>query len=184
MAPSDRLPLRDGRQVLLRLLGADDASRMAQFFLHLGDASWLQRFHSPGRRLSVRDWAAITAIEPRTREAIGALSVPDAAIVGVAQFVRDGHDATVAEVAVAVADAFQGSGLGTALLQRLAVRARAIGISRFRALIREPNRRVLTLGRRGGTRVRATYHYPGVIEAEIDLLPDARPAPAGAQEDT
>ena len=51
----------------------------------------------------------------------------------------------MAEVAVAVADSWQGNGVATALLDRLAERARAEGIRRFSAEILAENRPMLEL---------------------------------------
>jgi GNAT superfamily N-acetyltransferase len=56
---------------------------------------------------------------------------PDAELVAVARYVRLPEPETAAEVAVTVADAWQGRGAGTALLQRLARRARRAGIESF-----------------------------------------------------
>jgi N-acetylglutamate synthase-like GNAT family acetyltransferase len=53
--------------------------------------------------------------------------------VGVARYVRDNDDPEQAEFACTVADAWQERGVGSMLAERLAGRARAAGIERFRA---------------------------------------------------
>jgi protein lysine acetyltransferase len=50
--------------------------------------------------------------------------------VGVARYIRDPGDPAHAEVACTVADAWQRRGVGSALIERLAARARAAGIER------------------------------------------------------
>jgi GNAT superfamily N-acetyltransferase len=65
------------------------------------------------------DHEAIIALDPLTGEG-----------VGVARYVRAGADPEVAEVAVTVVDDWQGRGLGRALLERLAARARREGVRR------------------------------------------------------
>jgi protein lysine acetyltransferase len=49
--------------------------------------------------------------------------------------VRSSTDPRVAEVAVAVVDSWQGRGLGTALLDAIAARAREEGVERFTASV-------------------------------------------------
>jgi RimJ/RimL family protein N-acetyltransferase len=65
--------------------------------------------------------------------------------VGIARLVRDG---SVAELAFAVVDAWQRSGVGTALIDRLAADARAAGIQELRATMHADNAPSLALMRR------------------------------------
>jgi GNAT superfamily N-acetyltransferase len=65
--------------------------------------------------------------------------------VGIARLVRDSN---AAEVAFAVVDDWQGKGVGTVLVDRLAEDARAAGIQRFTAQIRADNAPSLALARR------------------------------------
>jgi GNAT superfamily N-acetyltransferase len=65
--------------------------------------------------------------------------------VGIARLVRDGRDA---EVAFAVADEWQGKGVGTLLVERLAADARAAGIVRLHCQARADNTPSLALCRR------------------------------------
>ena len=65
--------------------------------------------------------------------------------VGIARLVRDG---TVADVAVAVADACQHRGVGTVLVERLAADARAAGIEELRATMQVENAASLALMKR------------------------------------
>ena len=58
---------------------------------------------------------------------------------------RSPEDRERAEVAVAVADSWQGRGVATALLDRLTERARAEGVRRFSAEILADNRPMLEL---------------------------------------
>jgi len=59
--------------------------------------------------------------------------------LGLGRFIRDEKDATVAEFAVTVIDAYQHQGLGTVLLAILFLRAEAVGIHRLRACILPEN---------------------------------------------
>lgn len=60
-------------------------------------------------------------------------------IVAVAELVRDGAEPEVAESAVVVADAYQGEGLGRAIVSTLAQAAAAARIARIRAVVMGQN---------------------------------------------
>jgi protein lysine acetyltransferase len=91
--------------------------------------------------------------------------------VGVARYIRHPHDREAAEVAVAVVDEWQGAGLGTELLSRLAEHARGQGIERFTAVLPADDlraRRLLTSVARVVTLVRADADNHAY---EVALLP-------------
>ena len=59
------------------------------------------------------------------------------------------------EVAFLVDDAFQGKGLGTLLLERLALIAAKRGVRRFQAFVLAENKQMLSVFMESGFRVRA-----------------------------
>jgi acetyltransferase len=69
-------------------------------------------------------------------------------ILGVARFVRLAEDPEAAEFAVVVGDPWQGEGLGTELLERLADVAVEHGVGRFTATVLAENGPAHTLLRR------------------------------------
>jgi GNAT superfamily N-acetyltransferase len=88
--------------------------------------------------------------------------------IGVARYVRLEDRPEVAELGVAVVDDMQGQGVGSLLLQRLAVAARENGIERFSALILEENRPMLSLIRELGD-VTVTEREAGAVNVEVEL---------------
>ena len=64
-------------------------------------------------------------------EALAAFDAETGMGIGVARYVRDAHNPSLAEVAVVVADAWQGRRVGTALLGRLSDRAYSAGVERL-----------------------------------------------------
>ena len=75
-----------------------------------------------------------------------------------------------AEIAITIADSWQGRGLGSALLRRLVQRAREENITRFTADIMADNRAMLALIRKlGPTEV---MHQDGpIVTVGVDLTP-------------
>ena len=69
-----------------------------------------------------------------------------------------------------VVDDWQGRGLGSALLDLLAGRAREEGISRFGALLLAENEEMLELLRRLGP-VRVLAHEQGTVAVDVELPP-------------
>ncbi|OBF10145.1 acetyltransferase [Mycobacterium sp. ACS4054] len=82
-------------------------------------------------------------------------------VVADARFVRDQDDATSAEVALTVADGYQGRGIGTLLLGALAVAARVDGIRRFHARVLSDNPPARALGEK--VNAHWAHEEPGVV---------------------
>jgi GNAT superfamily N-acetyltransferase len=164
-ANADIVDLRDGSRAALRPIRASDKRFLTEGFAHLSDESRYKRFLSPMNELSKRDLKYLTEVDHHNHEAIVAQSL-EGEPLGVARYVRS--ESGTAEAAVAVVDDWQGRGLGTLLLQRLAERAREEGIDHFTAVMLATNHEMLTLCKElGPTEVRDAGN--GVLEAEIEL---------------
>jgi GNAT superfamily N-acetyltransferase len=114
--------LADGTVVRFRVSKHDGPEPLAAFFASLSPESLHKRFlaaRTGPEPDELRQWSA----ESADRFAIEAAPIGNAArIIGFAQAARISGQA--AEVAIAVADAFQHRGLGRLLLRRLAAEAR------------------------------------------------------------
>jgi RimJ/RimL family protein N-acetyltransferase len=129
----ERARLRDGTTIVIRPVGPEDADQLKAGFEHLGAVSRYRRFLTSIDDLSPRQLSYLTHVDHSSHEAIGALDAVTGDGIGIARYVRDPDDPQLAEVAVTVTDAWQGRGVATALLERLAARARAAGIERIAA---------------------------------------------------
>jgi RimJ/RimL family protein N-acetyltransferase len=161
--------LRNGARVLLRPIRPEDSEALALGFERLSEESRYRRFLSPIPRLSSSLLRYMTEVDHHDHEALVAFA-PDGALLGVARSVRSNEDRGSAEAAVVVADDWQGLGLGTALLELLARRARAEGIDRFIALVLAENQEMIDLFERLG-RVSVIGRSSGTVEIEIALPP-------------
>jgi RimJ/RimL family protein N-acetyltransferase len=148
---SRRLVLRDGSVASIRPTTAEDAPALADFFARLSPVSRYQRFFSAGsppedlvRRLSdsSNPSRTLTLVAERA-----------SGIIATASYIALSRDS--AEAAFAVSDTFQGRGLATALLSRLAAAAAARGFRRFEAMTLADNERMLEVFRDSGFEIRS-----------------------------
>jgi GNAT superfamily N-acetyltransferase len=136
--------IRDGTSIRVRPIAPSDKRALADGFARLSDESRYRRFFAPLNRLSTTDLSYLTEVDHHDHEALIAFDPGSDQTIGVARFVRS-DDPAVAEVAVTVADDWQGRGVATALLEQLVGRAREEGIERFLALILEDNEAAVQL---------------------------------------
>ncbi len=91
----------------------------------------------------------------------------DGPVVADARFVREGHGAGTAEVAFIVADIYQGHGIGTFLMDALAVAAHVGGVTRFTARVLSDNYAMRAIMDRAGAHwVRDDLN---VVITEVDV---------------
>ena len=149
--------LRDGAPVTIRSLTPDDRDHVIAVFQRMSAASVRHRFFTSKLELSRTDLAFLDALGAGRDVALAAI-VRDGRgerALGIGRYVvlADGRSA---EVAFEVGDADQGRGIGTLLLEHLAVNARAAGIATFVAEVAADNRAMLELFIASGFAVRET----------------------------
>ncbi len=155
--------LRDGATISVRPIRASDEPGLAQFYSGLSLESRVLRFFaavanadSQARRMADVDY--------RSRYGIVALAGSGDAIVGHAMYVEEAPRR--AELALAIADAFQGRGLGTILLGQLAEAASSAGYDTLEAIVKPENHGMLDLLRESGFPLKVRSQ-PGEVHAEL-----------------
>jgi GNAT superfamily N-acetyltransferase len=157
----ERVRLADGTEVVIRPVQPGDRHDLELGFAQLSAMSRLQRYRQPVEHLPRRELDQLTGPDHAAEEGLVALDPASGTCVAGARFVRAKDDPAQAEFTCTVADEWQSRGIGTALVDRLAARARAAGVERFTAVIlvgNEPARRLVrrmarhvTEHREGGT---------------------------------
>jgi GNAT superfamily N-acetyltransferase len=130
----ERVRLADGGEIVVRPIEPGDAHDLAAGVQRLSELSRFRRFRAAVDRLTPEQLTELTHLDHESHEAMVALDAATGEGIGVARYVRATDDPTRAEFTCAVLDAWQRRGVGTALLERLATCARAVGIERFTAL--------------------------------------------------
>ncbi len=162
----DWVVLRDGCTIAVRPLATGDVAAIGSWFDRLGPETRYARFLGSVAVLDDRTRAQLAQVDHRDHEALTAVT-PDGAVVGIARYIRL-PDSTTAEVAVAVADQWRGRGIASLLLQRIAARARAMGIDCLTALCLASNGTILGLLSRLGP-MTTTPPEAEVVEVRISL---------------
>jgi GNAT superfamily N-acetyltransferase len=137
----------------------------------LSESSRYQRFLTGTNSLNDRVARYLVDIDHTNHEALVAMAEGSSDIVGVARFIRSMSSPAEAELAITVADHWQRSGLGTALVQFLSDRARAEGIHRFTVEMLSDNAAMCALLQAAGGKVGTADG--DVSSGSIDLVPDS-----------
>ena len=140
--------LRDGASVELRPIAPDDKPLLLAIFERLSKDSRYRRFSRSLSELPPTMVTDFTDVDHSHREAIIALEPGSGQALGVARYACLSSNPDVAEVAVAVIDAWQRRGLAPTLLTELSRRAQHAGLHRFVALVQADNHDALALFRR------------------------------------
>ena len=160
-------------ELIVRPIRATDKDALLDLFERLSARSRLRRFLAPKPSLSRRELAYLTEVDHVRHEALVAVA-PDGTFIGVGRYACDVGATTVADVAFAVADAWQGRGVGTGLARLLIERARANGIARLHASTLADNGPSRNLLGRLGFGVCGIAS--GVLEVDLDLAAAAAAA--------
>jgi acetyl coenzyme A synthetase (ADP forming)-like protein len=141
--------LRDGTTVRVRPVRPEDAVPLLQFFRGLSPQSRAQRFFADVSDAFLADAARREAAADGVRRVglVATTGSPER-IVGHGVYVL--VDGDRAEVAFAVADDFQGRGVGTILLAELAEAAAASGVQIFQAYVLPANHQMIAVFRDSG----------------------------------
>jgi acetyltransferase len=141
------IELRDASRVHLRPMRPDDVAREQRLFDSLSEQSRYQRFMQPLRQLPPPMLARFT--QPDYDRELALVALHDDAFVAVGRYAPNA-DGKTAEFALVVDDAWQGKGLGQALLERLCREARKAGYRALYGHVLATNRAMLELAMRLG----------------------------------
>ena len=169
-ADAGRLILRDGTTATIRQAHPADSAAMAAFFAGLSRDSQRRRFFSFSQPAAKLIGSFCDDSNPRTCLSLIVLRAAEGGsrIIATGQYVA--RDDTTAEIAFAVDDNFQGKGIGTLLLERLALLAVRNGFRRFWAITTPENQPMREVFRESGFES-STRMDNGYVEIDLSVLP-------------
>ncbi|RIH82383.1 Acetyltransferase Pat [Calidithermus terrae] len=163
--------LKDGRTAFLRQATPADRGLFLDFLHRLSPQARQYRFFSEISPETAVD--LLLKHKPgEERFTLVVLAGDPQRIIATGEFVPEGPGADSAEVAFLVDDWYQGKGLGTLLLERLALIAARRGIRRFHAFTLLENRQMLDVFRSSGFQVH-TENEAGEVEVTFEIEPSA-----------
>lgn len=127
------------------------------------------RFFAPIKQIPEKDLDRFVNVDYHDRVAF-VMTIRDE-IIGIGRYDRLDEDS--AEVAFNIADAHQGRGIGSILLEHLAAAAREMGISRFVAEVLPQNRPMLQVFAAAGYEITREFD-DGVVAVGFDIDPTER----------
>jgi RimJ/RimL family protein N-acetyltransferase len=166
----ERLP--DGAPVVIRPIRPDDKGMLSDGLRRLSPQSVQRRFLTPKRTFSRTELRYLTEVDGRDHVALVAEypCYPVRRLIAVARFVRLEDAPDAAEVAVTVADEWQGRGLGSMLGAHLSHLARNRGIRRFTATMASENTPAHRLMAKLTEHLEQHHVGSGVDELSLDLV--------------
>ena len=159
--------LRDGGTAHLRPIHPSDADAVQAFHTGQSQKSIYMRFFAFKARLSSKELKRFTEVDYKDRVAL--VITIGGEILGIGRYDRLA-DPEEAEVAFNIADAHQGRGIGSILLEHLAAAARENGIRKFRAEVLPENRKMLMVFSDAGYDVKRHFD-DGVVSLEFNIDP-------------
>ena len=170
-------PLGIAHSITVRPIRPEDIDLETEFARKLSKETRYNRFLGGGVRLTPELLEKFTRIDfSRDMALIASATIEGAeTAIGVARYARLADDVTC-EFAITVADAWQGSGIGSRLLAMLVGSARGHGMRRIIGDVLATNTPVLRLARSQGFRI--DWHPEGA-ELRRVVLELSRPSPPG-----
>ncbi|MET1020773.1 MAG: GNAT family N-acetyltransferase [Arthrobacter sp.] len=159
--------LRDGGTAHLRPIHPSDAGAVQAFHVGQSQQSIYMRFFAFKSRLSAKELKRFTEVDYKDRVAF--VITIGGEIMGIGRYDRLENPAE-AEVAFNIADAHQGRGIGSILLEHLAAAARENGIRKFSAEVLPENRKMLMVFSDAGYDVKRHFD-DGVVSLEFNIDP-------------
>ena len=167
----DVVRLIDGSRITIRPTLPQDLELQREFFRSLSTEGRYRRFMVPLNELPEVVAQRFINIDYRSHVALLAEVFDDGReiMIGEARYVLDEHDPATSEFALAVADDWQGRGIGRVLLARLEREAAASGIRRMLADTLYDNKAMRALAASSGYTVKANREDARLVRLEKQL---------------
>ena len=181
MAPESRtqvhsdeeIPLCDGTYSLVRPVSRDDGPALVEFHRQLSGRAHFPRYFPKGPVLTFDEIKQLTCVDGWNHVTL--VAETNGALIALGRYDRL-SDPRQAQVAFAVADAYQHQYIASELLRRLAHAARMAGVSQFKAEVLPENATMLAVFEEAGCPVSSSILCQGSIEMTLDIVASIQPS--------
>jgi GNAT superfamily N-acetyltransferase len=164
------LRLSDGESITVRAIRPQDATRLQAYVRRLSIETRWSRFLGALSELSATELDRLTHMGGPGELALLALADSGQQSQTVAEAVIvTAPDSRRSEIALSVADAWQGRGLGTLLLRNIECRARMLGARYIFGDVLRTNTAMKCLARKAGFSIRSPFTDARLVEIVKDL---------------
>jgi len=158
--------LDDGREVRIRPVDCDDGPAVQAFVARLSPGTSRCRFLRPVKALTPSQLARVVGVD--YSRSMSVVAEAEGKLVGLAEYVASPGERS-AEVAVVIADEWQGAGLGRVLFGALLVHAANQGLARLRGTALADNAPILALTHRFGFSARPHPEDEDLVALDREL---------------
>ncbi|MFN3390376.1 MAG: GNAT family N-acetyltransferase [Meiothermus ruber] len=162
--------LKDGRTATLRPARPEDRPLFVEFLERLSPQARTFRFFSEVNPETAAD-LLLRKPPDEDKVTLVVLTGDPERIIATGEYVQEGPGSTSAEVAFLVDDWYQGRGLGSLLLERLALIGVQRGIRRFHAFTLAENKQMLDVFKASGFKVES-HAESGEVEVSFEIEPN------------
>lgn len=167
------IPLCNGTYARVRPVSADDGPALVEFHRQLSGRAHFPRYFSEYRVLNSDEIQHLTYVDGWNRVALVAENNDELIAIGRYERLRDPLQA---QVAFAVADAYQHQYIASELLRRLAQVARMADVTQFRADVLPEQATMLAVFEEAEFPVSSSIRRRRSIEMTLDIVSSVQPA--------
>lgn len=165
IAPTQELTTRDGVVAIVRPAFAEDEAALEQFFDNVSDEDRRFRFLAASRHVGHDQLVPLTHVDHWRTESFLAFDKATGELIASALLACDAKMDT-GEIAVSVASAWRGRGVGWAMLDLLASEARRRGLARVISIEDRDNHAAIELEREKGFTAHGIEGDPHLVMLE------------------
>jgi len=169
----EEIPLCNGTYALVRPVAPGDGPALVEFHRQLSGRAHFPRYFSQHPVLNFEEIQHLTCVDGWNRVAL--VAETNDALIAIGRYERL-PDPLQAQVAFAVADAYQHQYIASELLRRLAHVARMADVSQFKAEVLPENATMLAIFEEAGFPVSSSICRQGSTEMTLDIVSSLQPA--------
>lgn len=172
--------LKDGTSIIIRSIRGSDENSLLELFNSLSDATVYSRYFAPSGARHAPNWHDIQPLcHPNPSRELTLVATVDefgvTRVIGIGRCTSDTVRPFIASLTLAVHESWQGKGVGTLLVEHLAMLGERAGVMQFEGFVLSDNRKILEVLRKSGLRaIRDLDKGEAMVEFSTEETTDFR----------